>query len=239
MKQFQVIYVASNPISSIEEHAFAGLPQLNILDIVACKLSSMPPIADIKDTLIDLSLHENQISFVPHDYFTGCRKLRTLSLAGNLLTEFPDVTDLASTLFALRLTHNAIVNFPSWMLQVSMAQLEELALFGNQIEAFPPMILCRQLRLRSIELERNNLTSLTRYSDVTRGIKTTIYVEDNPLHCNSSLAWLSRHNHTRHDDVFTSTVEYVGGQCGSPPQLRGRSLDVIGVYWFVQIYPSP
>ena len=238
MKQFQVIYVAGNPIASIEDHAFAGLSQLEILEIVACDLTSMPPIADVKDTLIRLALRENHIAFVPHDYFTGCRKLRMLSLEDNLLTEIPDVTDLARTLFDLRLPNNAIVNFPNWMLQVSMAQLEFLELFHNQIEVFPPMIFCHQPRLRSINLAGNNLTSLAWYHDVTRSIKATIDVKDNPLHCNGSLAWLSRHNDIRHDDVFASTVEYVGGQCGSPPQLRGRALDAIGVYRSVQSNPN-
>ena len=142
MTQFQVIYVASNPISFIEEHVFAGLPQLQTLEIVACNLTSMPPIAEVKDTLINLWLSINHISFVPHDYFTGCKKLRMLSLGSNWLTEFPDVTNLASTLFELNLPRNNIVNFPNWILQVSMAQLDKLELFDNHIEVFPPMILC-------------------------------------------------------------------------------------------------
>ena len=234
MGQFQDIYIGRNPIAFIEDYAFAGLPKLEILQIAGCDLNSMPPLADVKDTLIDLSIYENRISFVPHGYFRGFKKLRMLTLTENLLTEVPDVTDLSSTLLYLNLQTNSIVYFPNWMLQISMAKLEKLEIFNNQIQVFPPMVLCHQFRLRYIGLSDNNLTTLSRYYDVTRGFNAEVHVDRNPLHCNSSLAWLSKHSHRRKDGVFMDTVEYIGAQCGSPQHLRGRSLDEIGVYCFVQ-----
>ena len=226
--------IAGNPISYIEDHAFAGLQQLHTLQIIDCNLTSMPPVADVKDTIIDLYLAPNRIAFVPYGYFRGFKKLHRLSLGENLLTEVPDVTDLASTLNDLGVQCNSIVHFPNWMLPITTAKLEQLEIYDNEIQVFPPMILCHQPRLRYIDLADNNLTTLSWYHDVTQGSKAKVNIAGNPLHCNYSLAWLSRDNHTRNDDVFTDTIQYIGGQCGSPQQVRGRSLDEIGMYYFVQ-----
>ena len=135
--------------------------------------------------------------------------------------------------------------FPNWIQQISMTKLEELEIFNNQIQVFPPIILCHQPLLRHIGL--SNKLTLSRYYDAIQAFKADVHVKRNPLHCNSSLAWLSKRNHRRKDDAFTDTVENIGAQCGSPQQFRGRSLDEIGVYYFGQsnsmiftaLYKSP
>ena len=98
-------------ISFIEDHALAGLVQLEELKIMACGLTSMPPVSDVKDMLLVFYLHYNHISYVPCGYFRGFKKLHYLSLEDNWLTEFPDVTDLSSTLISLEVQPNSINPF--------------------------------------------------------------------------------------------------------------------------------
>ena len=45
------------PISFIEDHALAGLVQLEELKIMACDLTSMPPVSDFRVTLLVFYLH--------------------------------------------------------------------------------------------------------------------------------------------------------------------------------------
>ena len=222
--------ISDCPISLIDDHAFAGLVELEKLHIVACGLTSMPAVSDVKGTLIELSLNTNHISFVPHGYFRGFRKLSYLLLVGNLLTEIPDVTDLASTLYSLSVSKNNITHFPNWMLNISMMELGVLSISDNRIREFPPMILHCQSQLKSVNLRWNELTTVSQYSGVTRNITTTVMILGNPLHCDSSLAWLAGASQIGTDDITTGGVEYSSGHCESPQWLKDRSLDEMGLY---------
>ena len=217
-------------ISLLEDHAFIGLVQLGVLQIAGCGLTSMPPVSDVKGTLTELSLNSNRISCVPHGYFLGFKKLSSLSLVGNLLIEIPNVSDLASTLYSLGVSRNNITCFPKWMLNISMANLRDLPISENRIREFPPMILRCQSQLESVNLRWNELTTVPQYNGVTRNITATVTILGNPLHCDSSLAWLVRASQIGTDDITTGAVEYSGGQCESPQRLKGRSLDNMGLY---------
>ena len=178
-------------ISLLEDHAFIGLVQLKVLQIAECGRTSMAPVSDVKGTLTELSLNSDHISCVPHGYFQGFKKLCSLSLVGNLLIEIPNVSDLASTLSS-GVSRNNITCFPKWMLNISMANLRDLPISENRIREFPPMILHCQSQLESVNLRWNELTTVPQYNGVTRNITTTVTILGNPLHSDSSLAWLAR-----------------------------------------------
>ena len=219
------------PISFIEDHALAGLVQLEELKIMACGLTSMPPVFDVKDTLLVFYLHYNHISYVPRGYFRGFTKLHYLSLEDNWLTEFPDVTDLSSSLITLEVPTNNITRFPNWMLNVLMEELGDIVIFENRIREFPPMILQYQRKLRSISMYMNNLTTVSPYNGVARDLVTSVWIKGNPLHCDCSLSWVESHDViTDYDDVITGVIEYSDGQCQSPERLKGRFLAELGLY---------
>ena len=57
------------PIFYIEEMVFAGLHMLRTVQITSGGLRSMPPLTPVKNTLVGLTLTNNNISGVPPDYF--------------------------------------------------------------------------------------------------------------------------------------------------------------------------
>ena len=236
MEWFQEMVIMDVYISFIEDHALAGLVQLEELKIMACDLTAMPPVSDFKDTLLVFYLHYNHISYVPRGYFRGFKKLHYLSLEDNWLTEFPDVTDLSSTLISLEVQTNNITHFPNWMLNVSMEKLGRIAIFENRIREFPPLILQYQRKLESINMGLNNLTTVLPYNGVARDLVTNVWIDGNPLHCDCLLSWVERasrissHFITGYDGVVIGAIQYYGGQCESPERLKGRYLTELGLY---------
>ena len=236
MEWFQEMMIMDVSISFIEDHALAWLVQLEELKIMACGLTSMPPVSDVKDTLLVFYLHYNHISYVPRGYFRGFKKLHYLSLEDNWLTEFPDVTDLSSTLISLEVQTNSITRFPNWMLNVSMEKLDGIVIFENRIREFAPLILQYQRKLQSINMHLNNLTTVSPYNGVARDLVTSVRIDGNPLHCDCSLSWVERASRieknyiTGNDGVVIGAIQYSGGQCKSPERLKGRSLTELGLY---------
>ena len=231
MEWFQEIMIMDVYISFIEDHALAGLVQLEELKIMACGLTSMPSVTDVKDTLLIFYLHYNHISYVPRGYFRGFKKLHYLSPEDNWLAQFPDVTDLSSTLISLEVQTNNITHFPNWTLNVSMEKLDDIVIFENRIREFPPIILQYQRKLRSISMYLNNLTRVSPYNGVARDLVTSVWIEGNPLHCDCSLSWVESDDViTDDDDVITGVIEYTGGRCQSPERLKGRYLAELGLH---------
>ena len=220
--------IQEHRISVIEDDALVGLAELAVLKIMDCALSSMPPVFDVKDTLCELYLDTNNISYVPNDYFWGFKRLYHLSLADNSLTELPDVTGLASTLQILHAEINIITHFPNWMLNISMENLAVLHIFQNRIQEFSPMMLRPHHQLHIIDLSVNDLRTVPQYHDVTWETAVQIIITDNPLHCNSSLAWLTSTSRAGNDDIITGAIQYTGGQCETPQRLEGRFLTKLG-----------
>ena len=228
IKPFQSLIIRKHWISVIEDDALVGLAELAVLKIMECGLPSMPPVFDVKDTLYELYLNTNNISYVANDYFRGFKRLYHLSLADNSLTELPDLTVLKTTLQILHAEINIIKHFPNWMLNMSMEKLSYLHISQNRIQEFSSTMLSLQRQLQYIDLSLNDLRTVPQYHDVTWVTTVEVIIKDNPLHCNSSLAWLTSTSRAGNGDIITGAIRYNGGHCETPKRLRGRFLTGLG-----------
>ena len=99
--------MVDNRILGMDADALYGLNTLHSLTLDRCHLRSMPPVADVKDTLINLAIIQNLVTYIPADYFKGFAQ-QTLSLMYNRLAQFPDVYPLNHTLNTFYLVVNRI-----------------------------------------------------------------------------------------------------------------------------------
>ena len=105
-----------NRIREMDIDALFGLSKLHSLTLKRCHPRSMPPVAHVKYTLINLGVAQNLITHIPVDYFKGFVQLQTLFLSVNRLTQFPDVHPLNLTQNSLYLLSNRISLIPQSMI---------------------------------------------------------------------------------------------------------------------------
>ena len=149
----------------MDTDALYGLNKLHSLVLEMCRLRSMPPVADVKDTLSNLAITQNLITYIPADYFKGFTKLQSLSLIFNRLAYFPDVRPLNLTLNALFLTENRITRIPQSVIP-SCSKLKQLGITWN------------------------NLGTLNGSIFGGGHVAMEVFMSGNPWRCDSSLAWL-------------------------------------------------
>ena len=95
---FQELYLRRNNIDFIHPFAFKGLKILYTLDISNNKLTSVPPLVDVKSTLRKLYLTLNYIKHIEDSYFDLCVNIKRIQLGFNKLTQFPSIQNIAKTI---------------------------------------------------------------------------------------------------------------------------------------------
>ena len=85
--------ICCNGIIFVADHAFQGT-NISLLVLNDNKLTSVPNLGDIRDTLLYLILARNEISFVSPADFEGLNHLTALSIRNNPLSTLPDLHHL-------------------------------------------------------------------------------------------------------------------------------------------------
>ncbi|XP_066477687.1 carboxypeptidase N subunit 2 [Tiliqua scincoides] len=174
-----------NPIHSVAEASFAGLPLLAELDISASQLTALPsgaflglanlsrlaikfsPIDTLEEGLFNhtprleaLHLLGNRIGSLPPHIFRPLRHLRTLDVSQNRLATVPEqlfapLLDLQ----VLKLSDNNLSSLPPTLFS-PLTRLQELFLDGNALTELPLGIFSQLACLRQLHLQRNALQCL-------------------------------------------------------------------------------
>ena len=198
-----------------------------------CSLKTAPSLQYILSNLEGLILNSNPIHTISHDYFNGCLRFRRLHCASCKLSSIPNLRPIAHLIKDLDLNENRI-DFISNLYDVPFITLRFINLDQNNIKHIEANRLILP-SLMTLKIKLNMLTSLEDVSHSDWGsLKVnpngvTIYLSENPWHCDKRLNWLSVAVSQVPQDQLTLTVgdgPFV--KCATPPSLRGRSVDTIG-----------
>ena len=139
-----------NDIRNVSAGAFAHIHQLEELHICANKLTDLPELNGIGDTLKFLALDSNDIVEIDQRQLKSIVNLEKLSLIDNKLLTFPNLTAIGRTLKVLHLYNNNIQKInPDFV--VELATLQELGLSKNtNLKLFPSSTL-KHLKLLSLD----------------------------------------------------------------------------------------
>ena len=215
-----------NRIREMDIDALFGLSKLHSLTLKRCHLRSMPPVAHVKDTLINLGVAQNLITHIPVDYFKGFVQLQTLFLSVNRLAQFPDVHPLNLT-------------------------LNTLHLLSNRISLIPQSMIPSCSKLKQINIKRNRLVTLDGSLFVGRSVVMKVYMSDNPWICDSSLAWLCNLDYGNFTDDFLGRQlqirmygragfsDYNFLECAQPDLYAGVKIRDLSMLMDIQSFVHP
>ncbi|XP_053551951.1 extracellular matrix protein 2-like [Bombina bombina] len=173
------LYLAENEISKLSARAFAGLPNLEWLDLSKNKLDDSGLSFDVfknltklkrlnldgnrltelpllPPSLQELKINDNKLHELNRHSFSGLDNLLNLELEGNNFHDgnvYPLTFKPLKNLIYLRLGRNQFRALPSGL----PASLQELHLDNNHIEVVPEGILNKTLNLSVIALNNNRL----------------------------------------------------------------------------------
>ena len=206
--------------------ALFGLSKLHSLTLKRCHLRYMPPVAHVKDTLINLGVAQNLITHIPVDYFKGFVQLQTLFLSVNHLAQFPDVHPINLT-------------------------LSSLSLLSNRISLIPQSVIPSCSKLKEINIKRNRLVTLDGSLFVGRTAAMKVYMSDNPWICDSSLAWLCNLDYGNFTDDFSGRQlqirvygragfsDYNFLECAQPDLYAGLKIRDLSMLMDIQSFVHP
>ena len=119
-------------VKTVDEDAFAGLPNLGSLQLASNQLNELPGgVFRGLDNLHSLELSHNDLRRLPDDIFADLSKLQVLSLWKNQLAEIPrDLFAGLSELKDLDLSENRLTRLPAGIF-AGLRSLEGLTLAGN------------------------------------------------------------------------------------------------------------
>jgi Leucine-rich repeat (LRR) protein len=113
-----------------------------------------------RDTILDLTLSDNQLASLPVNIFTSLGSLKTLNLSGNHLSSLPPkVFESLCSLETLWLGCNRLASLPENVF-TSLRSLQKLLLSGNRLSSLSENIFSSLTSLRILTLNANQFTSL-------------------------------------------------------------------------------
>ena len=206
---------------------------LEILEISETGLTIMPPLHPVKRRLMRLSLNRNKISVVPSTYFKGFDNILELNLEHNILHAFPDVTPISHTLRYLYLRDNQMQIIPRNIYFTPFNRLQTLILDENQISSFDYKSILAWPNVTTVALTSNTIRSLPdtsyKHKDCPDNSwwKCFLYLNDNPIDCDSRLAGLIKQNISFGDNCIKWGCHLMicsAIRCASPAHLCGRMI---------------
>ena len=200
----QELFISKIQIDYFDDLALRAFLSLEKLTLNMANLLEAPSLPENKCYLTSLDLDHNAIVVLPGNYFEGCHVLKRLRLGYNKLISMPELSYLKNTLNFLHLENNSISGCGSLCENPSVndlfastkfISLKTISLHSNNIS---DMNLVHSLPLWPsvyiVDVSNNQLTTL---SDIRKsrviGNLTVVYLkaQDNPYHCNASMAWLT------------------------------------------------
>jgi Leucine-rich repeat (LRR) protein len=124
------------------------MKELKVLALAGNKLTRLPDLTNLSNSLEELYLEENQILVV--DGITPMLALKILNLASNRLTTFPDLRNSSSTLEELYLYNDNITSYPQELLKplVALKLLHLGDASGEQFVTLPNVCVMGSARTR-------------------------------------------------------------------------------------------
>eukprot|EP00058_Branchiostoma_floridae_P004293 XP_002589781.1 hypothetical protein BRAFLDRAFT_90461 [Branchiostoma floridae] len=251
LDNLQTLDLVSNKIDSIADGAFEPLKNLKFLLITPVSSKYPYNAFNSLVNLETLYVQDGRFAAVPGYAFSTMKKLSTLIMADNpnLSAIHPDAFapgTLNESLTSIDLDHCNLREIPSQMFRY-VQSLQSFTISNNPIgqvddNAFANLPNLKYLNLeglglavlskgafngldsiQSINMQENNLVTLTpdHFSSHVKTLKT-MYLLDNPWHCDCDLWRFNRWLHTE-----TNITVYQSLICASPEQLKGQQLDKI------------
>ena len=219
---FQELFLGQNNIDFIHPFAFKGLKILHKLDISSNKLTSVPPLVDVKSTLQKLSLSRNYIKHIEDSYFDLCLNIKYIHIGFNKLTKFPSMQNIAKTIVVFEVEYNNISN-ANFIYGNNFPKLESLRLESNQIREFCPPPGDFAPRLHSLYLQINKL-SMIHFPYESHRQELFVFLDNNRWHCDGFLGWIQECEikYEMHDDIKCMGWLHLHEMiCDSPLEARG------------------
>ena len=218
----QVLKLEHNVIDTLAGECFSSLVNLRSLTLSHNKIFTFDASHSVGLTSLEqLFLDDNRIRGIERDAFRNISKLQDLSLSGNALTDVPEAVrelqslktlDLGNNrvsridnesfaglneLYGLRLVDNKLENITRSVFS-SLPSLQVLNLASNKIRHVEPDAFAKNLVMRAIRLDGNQLTEIR---GVFTGLPSLVWlnVSDNKLlwfdytDVPPSLTWLDMH----------------------------------------------
>ena len=155
------LVLANKGITALKSGDFAGLSNVEVVDLVDNSLQALPE--DIFQGLTSvtaLKMENNSLATLPEGIFQGLPNLYQVKLENNALTELPeDLFDGLTGLSSLGLTDNALTALPPDLFD-GLASLYRLDLYGNALTALPPDVFDGLAKLELLNLHENSLGAL-------------------------------------------------------------------------------
>ena len=187
----ETLGLAAAGLSTLKEGDFAGLSNLQGLNLFSNNLSSLPEnIFAGLSNLQELGLHSNNLTSLPENIFAGLSNLQRLWLDNNSLRSL-DANIFAglSNLQRLDFYSNNLSSLPENIF-AGLSNLQRLQLGDNHLTSLPEDIFTGLFTLRALHLGGNHLTRLPQ--DIFDGLRnlTTLQLALNGLKCMPrSLPW--------------------------------------------------
>uniref|UniRef100_A0A8C4X1G7 Nyctalopin n=1 Tax=Eptatretus burgeri TaxID=7764 RepID=A0A8C4X1G7_EPTBU len=154
------LYLEDNAIEVVASSSLLGLENLTLLD-----------------------LQDNYISVIHEEAFISCNKLTSLNLANNHLLSLPaNAFHGLNQLQVLNLGGNQLLEVPQACL-FGLVSLHTLHLEHNRVKEFPLAVYDALPLLHTLHLQGNWLSSLSPPNSITATALRTLYLFDNPWHC--------------------------------------------------------
>ena len=162
----------SSVLMEIDRESFAKMNSLEVLDLSANNLWSLPPgaLCGGMDSLTVLNMSQNHLLDVVDlglGFIDGCLldSLREIDLSSNHISSLRsgDLRQVSSSLEVLNLKNNRLSILAEDAL-TSMTKLKDLNLADNQLAAIPPSLFQGKKgldQLESLHLQNNSLTMMT------------------------------------------------------------------------------
>ena len=239
----QEIQLCGQPLAYINPYAFWGLSILETLRIIGTALRKMPLLPNSSCSLEHLDFSSNLISNYGVIMTGGFCRLKYLSLASNRLTSVPDLWRVALSLTYLGLSENCLESLYK-PYPVQFTKLRVLALRNTCLKHISLVNLSMSMLFR-LYINGNWITSIEPIDSLNLDIESwnnsdcrlSVTLDENPLHCNDSLAWLyedlqpadyrtGMYAHIFYRDtslkIKIAFYEYV--TCQSPHQFKGKNI---------------
>ena len=147
-----------NVISTIDEHAFRNTTALEELYISHNLLVALPPIGDLRDTLIDLKVSYNQIQTISDFY---CATLKFFEISSNNLTLINNLSFFGlSSILQLHLRDNIIEDITDHFIW-NLGSLTHPYLDGNQLSRLPSLDTGGSSTLRRLNVANNKISDIS------------------------------------------------------------------------------
>ena len=180
--RISVLSLGSERIATLQSGDFAGLTNLEQLDLYDNDLTSLPPNIFVGLTnLRQLNLWHNDLTTLSSDVFADLTSLRVLDLDDNDFTVIPpNVFAGLTNLEYLWLNDTRLATLPP-SLFAGLTGLKHLVLSGNEFTTLPPDIFANLTSLEYLSLRNNFLTALppALFTGLTN--LGSLYLHDNHL----------------------------------------------------------